>query len=164
MPGGSPSRTRSEGSPVRAVVQRVDRASVTVGGERVAEMGPGLLALVGVARDDLPSDALELAQKLVALRVFEDAAGRMNRSLLDLGFALGVVSQFSLMADCRKGRRPSFGAAAPPEIAAPLIEQVVHAARDLGVTVVTGRFQATMEVELLNHGPITLLIDTRKVF
>jgi D-tyrosyl-tRNA(Tyr) deacylase len=149
---------------VRAVVQRVDRARVVVGDEQVAEMAHGLLALVGVAHDDRASDALELAQKLVGLRVFEDDAGRMNRSLLDLGGTLGVVSQFTVMADCRKGRRPSFGEAAAPEAAAPLIERLVEAARDLGVRVVTGRFQATMSVELVNHGPVTLLLDTRKVF
>lgn len=149
---------------MRAVVQRVDRASVTVGGERIADMGPGLLALVGVAHDDGPADARALAGKLVGLRVFEDEAGHMNRSLLELGLALCVVSQFTLLADCRKGRRPSFGEAAAPDIAAPLIEQVVEHARGLGVTVVTGRFQATMSVELVNHGPVTLLLDTRKVF
>ena len=149
---------------MRAVVQRVDRARVVVDGEPVAEMGQGLLALVGVAHDDGSADASELAQKLVGLRVFADEAGRMNRSIVDLGLPLGVVSQFTLMADCRRGRRPSFGDAAAPEIAAPLIEQLVEAARALGVTVVTGRFQATMSVELVNHGPVTLLIDTRKVF
>lgn len=149
---------------MRAVVQRVDRARVWVGDERVAEMERGLLALVGVAHDDRASDASELAQKLVGLRVFEDGAGRMNRSLLELGLTLGVVSQFTVMADCRKGRRPSFGEAAAPEIAAPLIDRLVEAARELGVRVVTGRFQATMSVEIVNHGPVTLLLDTRKVF
>lgn len=149
---------------MRAVVQRVERATVRVAGEVVGEMGPGLLALVGVARDDAPADADELAQKIVHLRVFEDEQGRMNRSLLDTGLELGVVSQFTLLADCRKGRRPSFGDAAAPEVAAPLVEAVVAAARAHGVTVVTGRFRAEMAVELVNAGPVTLLLDTRKVF
>jgi len=149
---------------VRAVVQRVDRAEVTVAGEVVAAMEAGLLALVGVARDDGPGDAEELARKLVHLRVFEDDAGRLNRSLLDAGLTLGVVSQFTLLADCRKGRRPSFGEAAPPAVAEPLVSAVAECARALGVTVVTGRFRATMSVALVNAGPVTLLLDTRKVF
>lgn len=145
-------------------MQRVERATVRVAGEVVADMGPGLLALVGVARDDGPADADELARKLVHLRVFEDAAGRMNRSLLDTGLCLGVVSQFTLLADCRKGRRPSLGEAAAPEVAAPLVDAVAEGARTLGVSVVTGRFRAEMSVELVNDGPVTLLLDTRKVF
>jgi D-tyrosyl-tRNA(Tyr) deacylase len=149
---------------MRAVVQRVERATVRVGEEVVADMGAGLLALVGVARDDAPVDAEELARKLVHLRVFEDDAGRMNRSLLDAGLVLGVVSQFTLLADCRKGRRPSFGDAAEPEAAAPLVEAVVGHAQSLGATVVTGRFRAEMAVELVNAGPVTLLLDTRKAF
>lgn len=149
---------------MRAVVQRVERATVRVGDEVVADMGAGLLALVGVARDDAPADAEELARKLVHLRVFEDEAGRMNRSLLDAGLVLGVVSQFTLLADCRKGRRPSFGEAADPDVAAPLVEAVVAHARTLGATVVTGRFRAEMAVELVNAGPVTLLLDTRKAF
>jgi len=149
---------------VRAVVQRVDRATVRVDGEVVADMGPGLLALVGVAVGDAPEHARELAHKLVHLRVFEDEDGRMNRSLVDTGMSLGVVSQFTLLADCRKGRRPSFGQAAAPEVAAPLVEAVVAAARAEGVGVVTGRFRAAMSVELVNAGPVTLLLDTEKVF
>jgi D-tyrosyl-tRNA(Tyr) deacylase len=146
---------------VRAVVQRVREASVVVAGERVAEMGPGLLALVGVAHADKPDDASELARKLVHLRVFEDTAGKINESLLDTGGTLGVVSQFTLFGDTAKGRRPSFGAAAPPELAEPLVEAVANAARKLGVTVVTGRFGAKMQVALVNAGPFTLLLDTR---
>ena len=149
---------------MRAVVQRVRRACVRVDGAVVGEMGPGLLALVGVAASDDAAAADELARKLVHLRIFEDDAGRMNRSLLDTDGALGVVSQFTLYGDVRKGRRPSFGAAAPPERAEPLIERVVAAARALGVTVVTGRFRAMMDVELTNAGPVTLLLDTERTF
>lgn len=149
---------------MRAVVQRVKSARVTVGAEIAAEMREGLLALVGVGRQDGPASAVELARKLVHLRVFRDDEGRMNRSLLEVGGTLGVVSQFTLFGDLRKGRRPFFGDAAPPEAAAPLIESVVESARTLGVPVVTGRFQARMEVELINDGPVTLLIDTDRRF
>jgi D-tyrosyl-tRNA(Tyr) deacylase len=149
---------------VRAVVQRVRQAEVSVAGERVARMGPGLLALVGVAHDDGERDADDLARRMVGLRIFEDDAGRMNRSLADAGGALGVVSQFTLMGDARQGRRPSFVAAARPEQAEPLVARVVEAARGLGVPVVTGRFGAQMEVALVNAGPVTLLLDTRKAF
>lgn len=127
----------------------------------MAEIGAGLLALVGVAREDDDSDAAELARKLVQLRVFEDEDGRMNRSLVDTGGELCVVSQFTLLGDARKGRRPSYGAAAPPEQAAPLVEAVAAAARAYDVPVVTGRFGARMEVALVNSGPVTLLLDTR---
>jgi D-tyrosyl-tRNA(Tyr) deacylase len=149
---------------VRAVVQRVQRARVAVGGETVAEMGPGLLALVGVGQGDDEAAARELAHKLVHLRILEDAEGKMNRSLLETGGVLGVVSQFTLFGDARKGRRPAFTGAAPPERAAPLVEAVAAAARALGVEVVTGRFGARMEVELVNAGPVTLLLDTEKSF
>lgn len=149
---------------MRAVVQRVSRARVRVGGDCVAEMGEGLLALVGVGRADDAGHARELARKLVHLRVFPDAEGRMNRSLLDAGGTLGVVSQFTLLGDVRKGRRPSWVEAAPPERAEPLVEAVAEAARTLGASVVTGRFRATMDVELVNHGPVTLLIDTERRF
>lgn len=137
---------------------------VEVAGEEISAIGQGLLALVGVARDDAERDADELARKLVHLRIFEDDAGRMNDSLLDIGGALSVVSQFTLLGDVRKGRRPSFEAAAPATQAEPLIERVVAAARGYGVTTVTGRFQAMMDVSLVNAGPVTLLIDTRKAF
>ena len=149
---------------MRAVVQRVRSARVRVDDETVGEMGPGLLALVGVAEGDGPDEADELARKLVHLRVFEDDEQRMNLSLLDCGYALGVVSQFTLLGDVRKGRRPSFGAAAAPDRAEPLIERVVEQARALGVQVATGRFRTTMSVELTNDGPVTLLIDTEKRF
>jgi D-tyrosyl-tRNA(Tyr) deacylase len=149
---------------VRAVAQRVLSASVSVEGETVAEMGDGLLALVGVGRDDAEEDARLLAEKLVNLRVFLDDEGKMNRSLLEVGGTLGVVSQFTLLGDCRKGRRPSYGDAAPPEQAQALIERLMARARALDVPVVSGRFRARMHVELVNHGPVTLLLDTKRVF
>jgi D-tyrosyl-tRNA(Tyr) deacylase len=149
---------------VRAVVQRVSEARITVAGEVVGEMGAGLLALVGVAAGDDESDARELAAKLVHLRLFADAEGRMNRSLLETGGALGVVSQFTLLGDARKGRRPSYASAATPERAEPLIAAVVNDARAAGVTVVTGRFRAEMQVSLVNHGPVTVLLDTKREF
>jgi len=127
-------------------------------------MGEGLLALVGVGREDGQTEAAELARKLVHLRVFADAEGRMNRSLLETRGTLGVVSQFTLYGDARQGRRPSYTAAAPPEIARELVEAVVAEARSLGVPVVTGRFQAMMEVSLVNDGPVTLLLDTQRRF
>ena len=127
-------------------------------------MDQGLLALVGVAREDGIPQAEELARKLVHLRVFADDASRMNRSLLDVGGTLGVVSQFTLLGDARQGRRPFFGAAAPAEQAEALIERVVEAARTEGAPVVTGRFQAMMDVELVNTGPVTILLDTDKNF
>lgn len=147
-----------------AVVQRVRTARVRVEGETLGEMGAGLLALVGVARGDDAEAARELARKLVHLRILEDAEGRMNRSLLDAGGTLGVVSQFTLMGDARKGRRPAFTGAAPPEAAEPLVEALAAEARALGVPVVTGRFGARMDVELVNAGPVTLLLDTERRF
>jgi len=149
---------------VRAVVQRVREVAVRVGGQLVGDTGAGLLAFVGVARDDGMQDAHELARKLVHLRVFEDAAGRMNRSLLEVGGSLALVSQFTLLGDAREGRRPSYADAAPAEQAEPLLEAVVAAVRESGVTVVTGCFGARMEVALVNEGPVTLLLDTRRRF
>src|SRR4029453_1963972 len=149
---------------VRAVAQRVREAAVRVGGEEIARMREGLLALVGVAVDDTLEDAAELARKLIGLRVFPDADGRMNRSLLDTGGTLGVVSPFTLLGDARQARRPSDTRAAPPERAAPLLDAVLDAAREAGVPVVTGRFQAAMDVSLVNAGPATTLLDTRKEF
>jgi D-tyrosyl-tRNA(Tyr) deacylase len=149
---------------MRAVVQRVREARVLVGPEVVGEMGAGLLALVGVALGDEAQDADELARKLVHLRVFEDDQGRMNESLLERRYTLGVVSQFTLLGDVRKGRRPSFGEAAAPEVAAPLVDRVAEQAAVLGARVITGRFRATMSVELINEGPVTLLLDTTKHF
>ena len=147
---------------MRCVVQRVLRARVDVDGSAVAEMGAGLLALVGVGRGDDPQSARVLAEKLVALRVFPDEARErpMHRNLLEVEGTLGLVSQFTLHGDLRKGRRPSFGEAAPAEAAEPLFEVVVRHAQDLGAPVVTGRFGASMQVELVNDGPVTLLLDT----
>ncbi len=145
---------------MRAVVQRVAHARVDVGEERVAEMPSGLLALVGVAHDDGDAQAAWLADKLVHLRIFGDSDGRMNRSLLDVGGTLGVVSQFTLLGDARRGRRPSFAEAAEPAHAEARVAHVVSIARELGAPVVTGRFGAHMRVELSNDGPVTLVIDT----
>jgi len=142
------------------VVQRVLSARVRVGDEIVGEMAAGLLALVGVGCGDAAADAAALARKLVNLRVFEDEDGRMNRALHETGGTLGVVSQFTLYGDARRGHRPSFGEAAPPEQAEPLIETVVEEVRAAGVPVVTGRFRAHMEVALVNDGPVTLWLDT----
>jgi D-tyrosyl-tRNA(Tyr) deacylase len=141
----------------------VRSASVHVAGELVGEMGEGLLALVGVGGEDGPDDAELLARKLIELRVFPDEEGRMNRSLLDTGGALGVVSQFTLYGDVRRGRRPSWAGAAAPERAEPLLEALAERARGAGVTVVTGRFRAMMEVSLVNVGPVTIWIDTQQI-
>jgi len=149
---------------VRAVVQRVSRASVEVGAERVAEMDEGLLVLVGVGHRDTEKDAIDLARKIVGLRIFEDTEGKMNLGLAETGGSLCLVSQFTLWADARKGRRPSFGEAAAPEVAEPLFERVVTEATSLGVPVVTGRFRKNMQVELVNDGPITIMLDTERTF
>jgi D-tyrosyl-tRNA(Tyr) deacylase len=142
----------------------VSRAEVRVEDEITGRMGGGLLALVGVASADGDDDARYIAEKLVHMRVFPDSEGRMNRSLLEVEGELGIVSQFTLLGDCRKGRRPGWSAAAPPERAEPLIERVVALARAEGVTVITGRFRASMVVELANVGPVTLLIDSTRAF
>ncbi len=144
---------------MRALVQRVTRAAVRVDGETVGEIGPGLCILVGVTHDDTPAVAEQLAAKVHGLRVFGDEAGVMNRSLSEAGGSALVVSQFTLYGDTRKGRRPSWGAAAPPEEAEPLIEGFVTALRALGASVATGRFRADMQVELVNDGPVTLLLE-----
>ena len=149
---------------MRAVVQRVRHARVVVAGEEIASSGPGLLALVGVGHDDGEADADALAAKLVHLRIFRDEQGQMNRSLRDVGGELTVVSQFTLLGDARKGRRPAFTAAAAPDQAEPLVDRVVAAARAEGVTVVTGRFGADMDVHLCNEGPVTILLDTQRSF
>jgi D-aminoacyl-tRNA deacylase len=149
---------------MRAVVQRVTSASVTVDGEIVGRIGRGFLVLLGVAHDDEQADVVYTAQKLVGLRVFEDDEGKMNRSIAEVGGAMLIVSQFTLYGDCRKGRRPSFIEAAPPEKADSLYRQVVAEVKGQGIVVETGRFQAQMQVELVNDGPVTLLIDSRKEF
>src|SRR5712692_7284314 len=145
---------------MRAVVQRVTQSRVEVDGAVVGAIGPGLLVLLGVAHADTAADAEYLADKILNLRIFADQAGKMNRSLLDTGGALLVVSQFTLYGDCRKGRRPSFDLAAPAEQARSLYEHFVAAARRAGVRVETGVFQATMAVSLVNDGPVTLVIES----
>jgi D-aminoacyl-tRNA deacylase len=149
---------------MRAVVQRVSRAKVTVAGEVTGEIGPGLMVLLGVADGDTAEDAIYLADKLVGLRIFPDADGKMNLSLAETAGGMLVVSQFTLLGDCRKGRRPSFIAAARPEAAVELYERFVADVRRRGITVGTGRFQQHMDVELVNDGPVTLLVDSRKAF
>jgi len=149
---------------LRAVVQRVGSAQVTVDEKTIGSMQQGLLALVGVGPNDGAGDARELARKMAHLRVFPDDAGVMNRSLLDVGGSLGIVSQFTLFGDLRKGRRPYYGGASAPERAEALIEQLVEEAQGLGLRVMTGRFGASMQVSLTNDGPVTLLIDTEKKF
>jgi len=148
---------------VRAVVQRVREAQVAVDGEVVGAIGHGLCVLVGVATDDSAAEAELLSRKVLALRVFDDDAGQMNRSLDDVGGALLVVSQFTLHADCRRGRRPSFAAAAPAPLARALYDHFVTAARATGAAVETGRFQARMTLALVNDGPVTLLLDTAEL-
>ena len=143
---------------MRAVVQRVSRASVTVAGETVGEIGAGLLILLGVGHDDDRAGVVALAGKIARLRIFADEAGHMNRSVLETGGAVLAVSQFTLLADTRKGNRPSFIGAAPPESAEPLYEAFVEALRSLGVEVATGRFGRSMEVALVNDGPVTIVL------
>ncbi|MFO1040760.1 MAG: D-aminoacyl-tRNA deacylase [Planctomycetaceae bacterium] len=149
---------------MRAVVQRVSRAKVTVAGELTGEIGVGLLILLGVADDDTATDASFLAEKLVGLRIFPDDEGKMNRSLIEANGSMLVVSQFTLLGDCRKGKRPSFIKAARPEMAVNLYNTFVAEVRGRGVTVATGRFQEHMDVELVNDGPVTLLVHSRKEF
>lgn len=147
---------------MKALVQRVRRAAVHVAGEPVGSIDAGLCAFIGVGHEDDATDAETLADRLTGLRIFEDEAGKMNLSLRDTGGALLVVSQFTLMADTRRGRRPSFVAAAPPEHAEPLIEQLASTVRAGGVDVAGGRFGAHMEVDICNDGPVTLMLDTRE--
>ena len=149
---------------MRAVVQRVKRAEVRVEGGTVGAIGRGILVLLGVAKTDTPEDAQALADKILNLRIFDDSAGRMNLSLLETKGELLCVSQFTLYGDCRKGRRPSYDQAARPEAAARLYDAFVAVARAGGVTVQTGQFQAMMDVELVNDGPVTLLLDSERVF
>lgn len=145
---------------MRAVIQRVTRARVTVEDQITGEIGNGLVVLLGIARDDTKDDADYLATKIVALRIFDDAEGRMNLSLKDVGGALLVVSQFTLYGDVRRGLRPSWSDAAPPEIAEPLYDYFVESSRKLLGQVETGSFRKMMQVELVNDGPVTLLLDS----
>jgi D-tyrosyl-tRNA(Tyr) deacylase len=149
---------------MRAVVQRVSRARVTVGNDVVGDIGRGLLVLLGVAREDTETDADYLADKITGLRVFEDSDGKMNLSLPDAEGSMLVVSQFTLYGDVRRGKRPSFDHAAPPEKARQLYEYFVEKVRAAGMRCETGKFQAMMQVELVNDGPITILLDSSRAF
>jgi len=165
----SPDRLRrpapsAMGSRVRAVVQRVSRAEVRVEGQVTGRIAKGFLVLLGVARDDGEADARALAEKVAGLRVFEDAAGKMNLALGEVGGAALVVSQFTLLGDVRKGNRPSFTDAAPPEAANALYQGFCALLRAKGLAVETGTFRAHMDVELVNEGPVTILLDSRKLF
>lgn len=146
---------------MKAVLQRARRASVTIGGQIVGQIGQGIVVLLGVEQRDSEADARQLADKTVDLRIFDDAQGKMNLSLADVRGSLLVVSQFTLLGDCRKGRRPSFIAAAPPELAEKLYETFIAAAGIRGIPVATGKFRAMMDVELVNDGPVTLILDSR---
>jgi D-tyrosyl-tRNA(Tyr) deacylase len=149
---------------MRAVVQLVSKASVRVKEKQISKIGPGLLVLLGVHRDDTEKDASMLADKIANLRVFPDQDKLMNLSILDVGGDMLVVSQFTLYGDCRKGRRPSYSSAAPPELANRLYELFMEETRKTGITVASGEFQAMMDVELVNQGPVTLLLDSTKLF
>jgi len=149
---------------MRAVVQRVTRAKVTVDGETVGEIGNGLVVLLGIARDDTKVEAAYLVDKIAALRIFDDEEGKMNLSVKDVNGALLIISQFTLYGDVRRGLRPSWIDAAPPEVAEPLYDFFVRQAHSAIEHVATGKFQAMMQVELVNDGPVTILIDSQKLF
>ena len=149
---------------MRAVVQRVSRAKVSVNGVSIGEIGRGLLVLLGVCQTDTKSDADYLAEKIAGLRIFEDEKGKMNLAITEVGGGVLVVSQFTLYGDVRRGKRPSFDAAAPPEKARELYEYFVERIRSFGLPCQTGRFQEMMQVELVNDGPVTILLDSAKTF
>ncbi len=149
---------------MRAVIQRVSHARVIIDGNEHSRIGAGLLVLLGVEKEDTPEDAANLARRIIELRIFEDEAGKMNRSIGETGGEILAVSQFTLLGDCRKGRRPSFDPAAPPDLAKPLYEQFLEQIRALGIATKTGVFQAMMNVELTNQGPVTFILDSRKRF
>lgn len=149
---------------MRAVIQRVARAELSVNGEQLASIGRGYVVLLGVTHDDNETDARYIADKIASLRLFEDEAGKINLGITDVGGEVLMVSQFTLYADCRKGRRPSFTDAAPPAVADKLYQQVVELLRETGLSVQTGIFGAHMLVALVNDGPVTILLDSRKVF
>ncbi|CAK8716037.1 D-tyrosyl-tRNA(Tyr) deacylase [Candidatus Electrothrix aarhusensis] len=149
---------------MRAVIQRVTSAKVTVDDRQTGAIGEGLLVLLGVHKDDEQGDITWLADKIINLRIFEDEDGKMNHSLVDTGGSMLIVSQFTLLADCRKGRRPSWSEAAPPDKARQLYEEFIQAIADSGITTATGEFQAMMEVSLVNSGPVTILLDSHKKF
>lgn len=145
---------------MRAIVQRVTDAAVTVAGEQVGRIGPGLVLLVGVRHGDSPAAARWLAEKVAHLRIFADDDSKFNRSVLDVGGSILLISQFTVYGDCRKGRRPNFTAAAPPDVAAPLLDTLAEELRNRGLPVETGEFGAMMQVSLTNDGPVTVLVDT----
>ncbi|MBW2483418.1 MAG: D-tyrosyl-tRNA(Tyr) deacylase [Deltaproteobacteria bacterium] len=147
---------------MRAVIQRIKESAVKVEGQIIGRTGVGLLVLLGVAQNDGPADADYLVNKITHLRIFEDENGKLNRSLLEIGGEMMVVSQFTLLADCRKGRRPSFVDAAEPELAADLYEYFVEQVRSQGIHVATGRFKAMMEVALINAGPVTIMLESQR--
>ncbi|OGR18188.1 MAG: D-tyrosyl-tRNA(Tyr) deacylase [Desulfobacterales bacterium GWB2_56_26] len=149
---------------MRAVVQRASRASITIDGVTTAAIGSGLVILLGIRASDTADDAKWLIDKIVNLRIFEDQDGKMNISLADTGGEMLIISQFTLYGDCRKGRRPGFSTAAPPAIAEPLYNRFIELAEESGIRVATGVFQAAMQVELVNDGPVTLLVDSEKCF
>ena len=149
---------------MRAVIQRVSQARVIIEGMEHSHIGPGILVLLGVEKEDSEKDAEMLAQRIVELRIFEDEAGKMNRSIRETGGHILAVSQFTLLGDCRRGRRPSFDPAAPPDVARALYERFVNEVQTSGVPVTTGVFQAMMDVELTNQGPVTFILDSRKRF
>ncbi|NLW17815.1 MAG: D-tyrosyl-tRNA(Tyr) deacylase [Firmicutes bacterium] len=149
---------------MRAVVQRVTYGSVNIDGETVARIGPGVVVLLGVGKDDTPEDAKYIAQKIVGLRIFDDEEGKMNLDIKQMGGSVLAVSQFTLHGDARRGRRPSYSQAAPHQLAEELYEACVEEMRQLGVPVATGVFQAMMQVEIHNDGPVTILLDSKRVF
>ncbi len=149
---------------MRAVIQRVSRASVTVDGETTGEIGAGVLVLLGIHRDDGTREIHWMAEKILNLRIFEDENGKMNDSLLDTGGAMLIVSQFTLYGDCRKGRRPGYSSAVPPESAKNLYQQFIDSVKQKNIPVSCGRFQAHMDVDLVNDGPVTLMLDSSKLF
>jgi len=149
---------------MRAVIQRVSAARVVIDKAEFSRIGAGILVLLGVEKEDTAEDAAALARRIVELRIFEDEAGKMNRSIGESGGQILAVSQFTLLGDCRRGRRPSFDPAAPPDIAKPLYELFVKEIEVLGIPVSTGVFQAMMEIELTNQGPVTFILDSRKRF
>jgi len=149
---------------MRAVIQRVSTARVVIDGQEHSRIGHGILVLLGVEKEDSVEDAQMLARRIVELRIFEDDAGKMNRSIAETGGQILAVSQFTLLGDCRRGRRPSFDPAAPPDVARTLYERFVQEVAGSGIPVATGMFQAMMDVELTNQGPVTFILDSRKRF
>ena len=149
---------------MRAVVQRVSQASVSIRGETVGSIGPGLVVLLGIHKEDTEQEIKWMTDKIVHLRIFEDESGKMNRSLVDIGKEMLIVSQFTLYGDCRKGRRPGYSSAAPPEKAEPMYRKFIELVKKHKIKTATGQFQEMMEVSITNSGPVTLLLDSDKIF